>query len=183
MADPVTMLAIGSAVATGAGTIYSSKVTADSMEAQAEADQKRAAMNAQWAERRAVEERAAAQSAAGNELRTARIAQSRLGAVAGASGGGASDPTVMKLWEGIQAEGDQNAARVQAAGDQKATGMGYQAALDRWSADGNAAIKRTGARGTLIGGMLTGLGQMGTGMSARYGSRRPEAASTGVRDW
>ena len=83
----------------------------------------------------------------------------------------ASDPSVMRLFEGIEGEGMVNAGRAQASGQQRADGMDYQAALDRWTADTNARIKRAGARSTLIGGYLNAGAEIGRGISARYNSR------------
>lgn len=172
--DPVTIATVAT-VASAAGTAYSAYSGYQAANAQADADQRRAAVEAQWAERRSLEEKAGAQREAADAMRTARLAQSRLGAVAGASGSGASDPTVMNLFEGIEGEGRYNAAAATASGAQKAAGIDYQSALDRWTADTNAEIKRAGAKSTLIGGMLraTGEGMGGfakTRMSAKYSS-------------
>jgi hypothetical protein len=160
------------------------------MQAQAAAEQQRAAVEAQWAERRALEERASAQQAAGQETRKARLAQGRLGAVAGASGSGASDPSVMTLFEGIEKEGQQNAGLVQAAGDQKAAGITYQAALDRWTADTNARIKRAGAKSTLMGGYIGALAGLGNTLAGSMRSRMalrypgmPSGAGQGTGYW
>jgi hypothetical protein len=169
--DPVTIATVA-AVATAAGTAVTAYGSSQSMKSQAEADQRRAAIEGQWAERRALEERSAAQRGAGEETRKAKLAQSRLTALAGASGGGSSDPTIMDLWGDIEKEGEYNARQVTAAGEQKATGMEYQADLDMWSADANARIKRAGANTTLIGGLLSSAGQLSGGMSARYGGAR-----------
>lgn len=173
-------MATAASVASAAGTAVNAVGQANALRAQAEADQLRAAEGAKWAERRSIEERAAAQSRAGQEARMARLAQSRLGAVAGASGSGASDPTVMKLWEGIGQEGFNNAANTQAEGDQRAQGMTYQAALDRWGADTNARIKRAAATNTLIGGMLDATGK---GMAGLSNMAKEYRVGRGVGQW
>ena len=100
-------------------------------------------------------------------------------AIAGASGSGASDPTVMNLMEGIEREGQYNARTVQSTGDQKAAGITYQSALNRWAADSEAKIKKIGAVGTLIGGAGKGFGEFQTGMARRYGNTGYSAGSTG----
>lgn len=170
---PEVMLisAIASAGATALGAVGQSQA----MNAQADADQRRADIEAQWTDRRAKDERAAAQRGASEEVRKARLTQSRLKAVAGGSGGG-QDGTVMDLWGDIEKEGQYNASQVTTAGEQRATGMNYQAALDQWGADANARIKRSGAKSTLIGGLvgaagqgLSGFGNYQSGMAARYG--------------
>lgn len=177
------VLAIAAAATTAAGTIYSASAQADAMQQQAKADQERAVFNQQLAGAKAQEERAAAQRQSGEEMRSARLAQSRLGAVAGASGSGASDPTVMSLYEGIEGEGKRNADAVTAAGEQKAQGLTYQAALDRWTADTNAGIKRSAAKATALGGYLSAAGSFGSGVSSmalKYGGGRTQAGgSTG----
>lgn len=171
--DPVTMAMVGTAVS-AAGQIYNATATASTMEAQAAAETQKAQIESQWSERKGLEERAAAQRTAGEEQRKARLTQSRLGAVAGASGSGADDPTVMKLWEGIQREGDVNAGYATASGEQKAAGMEYDAALNRWRADSDARLKRFGAQNTLIGGYIGAAGTAMSGwgqsrMAAKYG--------------
>lgn len=161
--DPVTlgvMAAVGSAV-TAAGS-------AAAMQAQGQADRQRAAMEGAWAERRAGEERATAQRAASEEMRKASLAQSRLTALAGASGSGTDDPTVMSLFGDIEREGQYNAQVAQTQGEMKATGMEYQSAIDQWAADRNAKIKSRSAATTLIGGLLGSAGQMQSGMAGRY---------------
>lgn len=171
--DPVSMAAVGAVAgmsAETAGTLAAASTaitalgTAGTMYAQGQADKKRAAIEGEWAERRALEERASAQRAAGQEMRKARLAQSRLTALAGDSAG---DQSVMDLWGDIEKEGRYNAAQVTAAGEQKASGMQYQAALDQWGAKTNSRIKTTGAGMTLIGGLLDSGAKYG--MAGRYG--------------
>jgi hypothetical protein len=163
--DPVTMATVA-AITTAAGTAVGAYGQSQSMKAQAKAEQQRAEIEGKWAERRALEERSSAQRAASEEMRKARFAQSRLTALAGE---GASDPTVMDLFGDIEKEGRFNAATATAAGEQKASGMEYQAALDQWGADTNARIKKSAANTTLISGLLSAGGQFSGGMAGRYG--------------
>jgi hypothetical protein len=171
-------MAITSAALTAAGTGVAAVGQYGAMKGQAKADQQRANIEAAWAQRKAAEERAGAQRGAFEEQRKARLAQSRLTAVAGGSGSGSDDQTVMDLWGDISKEGQYNAEAVTAAGEQRATGLEYQGDLGRWTADANARIKNAGARTTLIGGLLSAGGQFGSGysgsrMAARYGSGAP----------
>jgi hypothetical protein len=81
----------------------------------------------------------------------------------------------MNLFQGIEGEGQYNAAAATASGAQKSSGIDYQSALDRWTADSNAEIRRSGAKSTLIGGMLRAVGEGAGGfaktrMSAKYSS-------------
>lgn len=172
--DPLTWTTVIAGGLSAGATVFGAKSQSDTMKAEAAAGEQRAQIEGQWAERRAMEERASAQRQAGEEQRKARLAQSRLGAVAGASGAGSSDPSVMTLFEGIGREGDYNAAAATAAGEQKAAGLSYQSALDRWTADTGARIKRAGAKSTLIGGFLNASANAGqfamSRMAARYGS-------------
>lgn len=171
--DPVTMATMAT-VASAVGGTVSAVGSYQASKAQAEADQQRAAIEGKWAERRSLEERAGAQQSAANEHRKAQILQSRLGAVAGASGSGASDPTVMNLFEGIGREGQYNADAATASGAQKAAGISYQSALDRWTADSNASIRKSAATTTLIGNLANTAGSAAgsyakTRMGAKYG--------------
>lgn len=156
-------LLLGATLLSGAATGYSAIASSQAANAQAEADTQRAAIESQWADRRAKEERAAAQRVAIGEARKADLAQSRLTAAAGASGSGASDPTVMDLWSDIEREGQVNSGNATAAGEQAASGINYQADLGRWTADANARIKRSSANATLIGGLLNAGSTIGTG--------------------
>lgn len=151
-----------SAAATEAGT----RAQADAIRAQAEADQSVAKQNQANAETKALEERAAAQRTAAEQIRTGRLMQSKLGAVAGASGSSGSDPTVMQLFSGIEKEAQRNASYDTATGNQRAQSISYQAALDRWTADANAGIKRRSADDTILGGQLTARAQRIGGQGA-----------------
>lgn len=167
-------IAIGSALVGAAGTGYAAYGQSESMKAQAKADQQRADIEGQWAERRAQETTAAVQREAGNEQRKATLAQSRLTALSGAGGTAPGDQGIMDLWGDIAKEGDYNAAAVTAGAEQKASGLRYQAGLDAWSADSNARIKNSAAKTTLISGLLGAGAQFGSGMSRRYGGPSSE---------
>lgn len=163
-----------------AGSIFQGVSSANQMKAEAKAEQQRAEIEGQWNQRRSLEERAAAQSEASAASREARLAQSRLGSIAAASGSSASDPTVMGLWKGIEGEGRHNAAMATAAGEQRAAGLDYQTSLSRWSADTNARIKKAAARNTIIGSVFDAGSQiMKSPMGARYGGAAPSYGSTG----
>lgn len=165
---------IGAVLGAG-GTAYSAISSSQAASAQAAADRQKADLESKMMDERAKEERSGAQRVAAEELRKARFAQSRLGAVAGASGSGTTDETVMKLWGDIGKEGSYNASQATAAGEQKASGLNYQANLDRWSADANGRIKEAAGRSTLIGGLMSSAGGLASGlagtskMGMRYG--------------
>ena len=175
--DPVTMAALSSAAPylTAGATAIGAVGQYQAANAQAKADKQRAAVQAQWAERRALEEKASGQRAAGEETRKARLAQSRLTAVAGASGSGVDDASVMDLWADIDQEGAQNAAMATAAAQQRASGIQYQSAMDQWTTEQNNRIRKSAASTSLIGGLVGAGGQFGSGMAQRYGG--PKSSS------
>lgn len=185
------------AEASARATEYGAKAQAAAINAQAEADQDAAKQNALIAEEKAKEQRAAGQKTAMEEVRSAKLLQSRLGAIAGGSGSGAGDPTIMNLWASLDKEGDKNAGYAQAGSEQQARSTVYQSALDRWTADSNAAIKRRSANDTIIGGQLSanaarigGQGQALAGyggalgnmssMALKYGSFKGTSSGSGA---
>ncbi len=166
--DPMTMGLIGTVITAGT-TMIGASAQADAMEREAADRQRRAAIEAQNAEVRAKEETAQGQQKAGARMREARLAQSRLKAVAGASGSSSSDPSIMGLWRGIEEEGQYNADREYAAASSVAQGIKYQSDLDVWSADANARVASIGARGVRIGGVGQAIGGAFSSMSSMRG--------------
>lgn len=165
------------ATATVAATVIAAATTAATSIMSANAQSSAAETQSQLAERQALETKSVAQRQAAEESRKAELAKSRLMAVAGASGSGASDPTVMGLMEGIDQEGRYNSAMAMNEGERRAQSTTYQAALDRWSASANSRIAKIGAAGTLIGGTMGAYGKYKTPMAMRYGSN--SGAGTG----
>lgn len=153
--DPMSMSMAATMIA--AGGKFSTSI------AQGSADRQKAAIEKAWAGVQGNEARAAGQAAAADETRKANFAQSRLTALAGASGSSASDPTIKTLGEGIEKERQINAGRAQAAGEQRAQGLNYQAALNKWSTDTSSRIKDAAAGVSLIA-------DVSGGMAKRYGS-------------
>ena len=178
-AEAAPVITAAGTVAGAAGTLVSASGQAQSAMDEAAAEEQRTIAEGQIAARKALEERAAAQRTAGDEMHKAKLTQSRLGNIAGASGAGASDQTIIDLYGDIEQEGRYNAAAAMAAGDQRAQGLTYQAALDRWRTDANNRIKRAGARSTLIGGILGAGGQIGSAMSRRYSDGNRSVGSGG----
>ncbi len=88
-----------------------------------------ARFQAQQLETAAGQERAAAQRAAEEQRRQARLAGSRLQAVAGGAG---SDPTVMNLAADIAGEGEYRALTALFEGESRARGMEGQARAARY---------------------------------------------------
>ncbi len=90
--------------------------------------------------------RAASQRAASDERKLADLAISEAIANAAASGAGASDPTVINLLAGLEAEGEYRALSQMFLGEEEAEGMEIQARYKRKS---GRAAKRAGVLGAV----------------------------------
>ncbi len=86
-------------------------------------------LDARELRKRANARRAAGQREAAEEQRNAELAYSRALAIAAASGGGVSDPTVVKLFADLQAEGDYRVLSRLYIGGDEAQGIDYRAAV------------------------------------------------------
>lgn len=119
------------------------------------------------------QERAMAQRRSIESRRQARLAESRLQAVAGASGAGAVDPTTVRLAQDIGAEGEYNALSDLYTGEEQARQLEGAAGLRRY--EGKMARKA----GTLkaISTVLSSAGSM----YGKYGGGGPQTynSSTG----
>lgn len=82
-----------------------------------------------------------AQQRAAGERKKSRYLRSRALAVAGASGGGVSDPTISNILTGIDVEGEMNALNAMWSGDTTASGLRTSARMTR--SEGRSA-KRAG---------------------------------------
>jgi hypothetical protein len=162
MADPITMITVGTAVL-GAVTTVAGGAQA---EAQGKAQQ-------QQAEIRANEELAAGQRASSEEERKKLLAQSALASRAAASGSGVSDPTIGKLFQGIEEEGSYNSKATLATGQNRANSARYEGALARWQGKNASRNSKFEAAGTIMGSFLR------TPMAKRYGDRASTSGRTG----
>lgn len=99
-------------------------------------NQQQAALDAQAAarERQANEQRAVSQREAAARRNNAEQVLSRQRAVAAASGGGASDKTVLDIMGDTEAEGDFQAASALYEGETQGRNLDYQAGIDRMEA-------------------------------------------------
>lgn len=95
---------------------------------------------------------AAGQQASEEEIRKSELTLSRMIAVAAASGGGAADPTVLKLASGAAAEGELAAGMQRYNAASAARGMRIQAGLT----EQEGAAKKRASRWRAAGGLLTG---------------------------
>lgn len=140
-------------------------------------------------------ERATAQRQAIEERRAARLAESRAIAVAAASGGGASDPSVTKIIGDLAADGEYNALSALYTGEESARGLESAAAGAQYEGRNVASAYRTrasgyrsAARNTAIGTALDGLSTFydkygDTDLSADYvpSFREPGFRAPGIR--
>lgn len=134
----------------------------------AEGNSQAASLNAEAAasERRASEEKAAAQRQAIQRRREASVVLSRQQAVAAASGGTATDPTVLDLMGDTAAEGQYQVNTALYEGDTKAAGLLDQASIDRARARQARFAGFINAGSTMLNG-LGGMSKSGFGSSGK----------------
>lgn len=111
------------------------KQEAAALEAQGAAEQEAAYFEAGQMEQAAKTQQATAQFAAQEELRKSELLQSRALAIAGASGAGVNDPTVMKIISDLAAEGRMAADTQLYTGNEAARAMRVGAKVRRWEGD------------------------------------------------
>ena len=114
--------------------------------------QRTADFKAEQLDQAAGQSRAVSQRKAGEARRRARYTESRALALAAASGGGASDPTVVNIMAGIAGEGEMAAGAALYEGEERARGLEMGATAARME---GADAKRAGfikAAGTLMSG-------------------------------
>lgn len=144
------VLAIGGSALSAGGSIISANSQAKELRMQADQLDAQAGLKRASSQRQAIDEK-----------RQARLAVSRGLAVAAASGGGASDPTVVNTLANIEGEGEYRALTALYNGDEEASSMEAQAAANR---RGASAVKTAGAlkaAGTIL--------SAGAGLFDRYG--------------
>lgn len=156
---------IGSVVSAGGSLLGGSQDNA-AAQAQAQAQE----IQAQQLAQNAGQERAAAQQNAIEERRKARLARSRNEAVAAASGGSASDPTVLAINEGLAGQGEYNALTALYQGEARAQGLEADAAAARYSAKQARRAGRSAQAGSVFGATTSLLGDAArTSLMLKYG--------------
>lgn len=168
-------MAVAAVAVAVVGLALQAKAGADARaDAEAIAARKRQAaeFEAQQLDQQAGQAIAAAQRTLFSEGRQGKLVQSRAIALAAASGGSASDPTVVKIVSGIASESAyrQNLAMYQ--GEEKARQLHIAAAADRMSGEIDAAASLASGRAieTETTGRILGTG---ASMYARYGYGSP----------
>lgn len=131
-----------------AGTLFSASNQADAGSQEKEL----ANYQASQLERNAGQSQAVAQRQAIEERRKARLLESRAQAVAAASGGGASDSTVVNLIGNIEKQGEYNALTALYNGDMQAANMKEEAGIRRKTGKAAAYAGQTQAASTILSG-------------------------------
>lgn len=159
MADPVTIAAL-TAIAGGglaaAGTIAAGNAAADA------ARQEQKQLNQMAAEERAV----ASRNKAAVDLRTRQLL-SRGQAVAAASGGMATDPTVLQLMSGITTEGEVQKAEAMRQGIEAGKSLEYKGRLGVAAAKTNQKIGYLTAGGQVLSGISDAFSKYGAGLESK----------------
>lgn len=127
------------------------------------------------------QEQAVAQYEAENRLREAALRMSRAQAVAAASGGGALDPTVLRIIGGLAAEGELAAATERYNGDERArqlrlaaVGREYEGVQAKYAGDVARSVGKWRAQNTLLQGAASMASAWGPSFKE---SQEAEAAS------
>jgi len=141
----------------------------------AEAQANAAEFQAKQLEQQAGQSMATGQRQSMEQLRQAKLVQSRAIALAAASGAGASDPTVVRLMGQIGAEGAYRAGVAMYQGEEQARQMRLKAAGARY--EGEAALISGQARSDAYSTASTASLLSGAGtLFARYGMGGPNRA-------
>jgi hypothetical protein len=128
----------------------------------------------------AAEEKAVASRDAQAKDKEGRLLLSRGQAVAAASGGGATDPTVLELAGDIGRETSVQKRELMRQGQEKARNLEYKATVGRWAAKQQGKMTILGGIGNMIGGIGEGLGGLASAFD-KYGGGGPGTPYTGQR--
>jgi hypothetical protein len=153
---------------TAAGTVMSAGgQIRQGRQAQAAADYEAAQL-----EQNAGQQIASSQRAALSDEQQARLAQSRALAVAAASGGGASDPTIVGILSRLNGEGTYRSMVDLYQGQERARQLNDQAAATRYQGEVAASNAKWAAASTLVSGSSS--------MYSKYAAdHRPSLAGSG----
>jgi hypothetical protein len=178
--DPITglfLFSMAMSMASGASQYSAMRAAGKAQQRAAEYGATLAERRADAMEMRAGEERATAQRSAMEQRRQGRLLESRARALAAASGGGATDPTVTNILGDIEYEADYRALTASYEGETMAHGLEYAAVLERAGADGQryaGTVERRLANAQANRALLTGaIDAAGTGID--YLTRKPKA--------
>lgn len=168
--DPLTMLSAAATAVSALGSIASGN-----------AARGQANYQARQMEQQAGQERATAQRAAIEQRHKAALAGSRAQALAAASGGGASDPTIVGIQSDIAGQGEYNALSALFNGEERARGMETQAQATRFQGQQARKAGVMGAFTSVANGAGTIMGS-GNSLLNKYGGGPEELPwMTGAR--
>jgi hypothetical protein len=160
-----TVTSIVGGVVGAAGTLLGGMQQSKAAAAQANMQE----MQAEQLAQNAGQERAAAQQHAISLRRQSRLAASRNQAVAAASGGLATDPTVLEIQSDIAGEGEYNALTALHAGESRARGMQADAAAARYESRALRQAGKSAKIGSFIGAGASLLSSTGQTLLYKYG--------------
>ncbi len=154
----ITAMKIGGTVLGVAGSIGESRA----LRAAAKHKRQAAEFQAVQLEQKAKETIGAGQRTAAEQRRQGEIVQSRIVALAGASGGGVSDPTIVSLMSDTAGEAEYRARLAMYEGESFARDLRLEAAGLRTGAEAESRFLKTRARTTLIKGIAGGASDFAT---------------------
>jgi hypothetical protein len=143
------------------GGVLSAGMSAISTIAGGAAQNKQAKYQARVLQQQADQEKASANREAQKKRSETEFLMSRQQALAAASGGGASDPTILDLMGDTAAEGEVQAKEVQYGGDVRATDLQNQASFIRHRGKAAKSGAMMTAMGTIAGSGLSLAGKYG----------------------
>ena len=171
MAGIGAIIGVASSLASAAVGMAGAAAQAKFIEAQAKAQQQQLGMQA-------AEERAVGTRQADEKSKEGRLLQSRLRTVAAASGGSATDPTVLELAGDLSRESNVQSRELSRRGLEKAQMLEYQGRVGTKLAKAQAGMTILGG----IGNTISAVGDAVSGFGdayAKYGRGMPTTASVG----
>lgn len=157
----------------GAGlSLFGTITAANQQRQQAGQERQLAQFNAMQEERRAQQERATAQRQALERRRLTQIAQSTLQARAAASGGKATDASVIQLSSDIAGRGEYQALTEMFSGESRARALEDKAGATRFEGEARAQAAEAKAKSMLLSGfgsLFTRLGGAAGGGGLKFG--------------
>lgn len=169
--DPFTLLTVASTAATGVGSILSANAAKQDAASQAAALE----TQAKQSDRAAMEQRAQASQEAAQKYTDQRELLSDQQAIAAASGGGASDPTILDLAGDLAGYGYQQRGIIRANGETQARGLEDDGRARRREAKSALRAGQTNARASILSGVTSAAKNYGDFMQKSSGyTPKPE---------
>jgi hypothetical protein len=172
MADPITLMAAGTAISAG-GTLIGGFMGADAQEEAGRLQEAAANFEAQQLQMAAAESRATAQRQMFERQRLTKLALGTLQTRAAAGGGKATDENVLSLTSEIAGRGEYQALAELYTGENRARGLEDSAAAKRYEGKARAYGAERAANAARIGSVLSAGGTIlsGTGSAMKESGR------------